>query len=326
MTKKIIVSGVKPSGELHIGNYLGAIKQFLELQSRYDCYFFIADLHSLTEAFDPKEKSKEIHNLVIDLLALGIDPKRSIFFIQSHVPQCLEMAWIFNCLTPTPFLERMTQYKDFISRKEQSANAGLLTYPVLQAADILLYRGTLVPVGKDQLQHLELTNDIVKFFNNKFGKHFAPVLPILTEAAKIMSITDPKKKMSKSMGAKSYIALRDEPEVIYEKIKKTPTGTGKEDILPDGAANLLSIFKYFGKQAQFEKYQTDIKNKTIQYSKLKEDLAFSIADYFAPFREKYKNLEKNPKYVEQILREGKDSAQKTANEHLKKIKKIVGLT
>ncbi|MDP3245306.1 MAG: tryptophan--tRNA ligase [bacterium] len=326
---KTIVSGIKPSGKLHLGNYLGAVKQFFELQKKHTCYFFIADLHSLTETYDPKEKADEIFNLAVDLLALGLDPKKCVFFVQSRVPQCLQLAWIFSCLTPVSFLERMTQYKDFISRREQTPNAGLLTYPILQAADILLYHGNLVPVGKDQLQHLELTNDIVKFFNNKFNsgknEYFAPIKPLLTQTPKIMSLTEPEKKMSKSLGPKSYIALRDEPEIIFEKIKKAPTGTGQEASPPPGALNLLELFKQFGSPKQVKYFEDAMKNKTIQYGKLKESLAKAIAESFAPFRKNYKKLEQNRGYVKKVLKQGQEKASKAAEKTLTEVKKIVGL-
>lgn len=323
--EKIVVSGVKPSGELHIGNFLGAVKNFLALQNKYQCYFFVADLHSLTETFNPQEKEQEIKNLVVDLLALGLNPEKCVFFIQSHVPQCLELAWIFSCLTPVPFLQRMTQYKDFIARQDQSPNAGLLTYPVLQAADILLYHGNLVPVGKDQLQHIELTNDLARTFNRRFGKYFELVQPYLTDTPKIMSLTDPNKKMSKSLGPKNYIALRDEPEVIFEKIKKAPTGTGKEGKPTPGAQNLLDILTAFGQKKLAEQALKEIEEKTISYLKLKEILAKTISDFFGEFRKKYKEIEQQPEYVEKILQAGQAKASQQAEKTIKEVKKIIGL-
>lgn len=326
---KIIVSGVQPSGQLHLGNYLGAVKQFLELQKSHDCFFFVADLHSLTENFTPEQKRKDIYNLVVDLLALGVDPNKCAFFIQSQVPQCLELAWIFSCLTPISFLERMTQYKDKKSHVGQINNAGLLTYPILQAADILLYHGNSIPVGKDQLQHLELTNDIIKFFNNRFFPsaegYFSLIEPVLTPSAKIMSLSDPEKKMSKSLGEKSYIALRDEPEIILEKLKKAPTGTGKETTPPPGALNLVTMLKEFGAPKEIKHFETAISNKTVRYGELKECLAKAIAEHFAPFRKKYKELQKDPAKLEKILQQGRIKAEKVAQKTLGEVKKMMGL-
>lgn len=320
-----VVSAIKPSGELHIGNYLGAVKLFLELQGKHPCFFFIADLHSLTEDFTSEQKKKDIMNLVKDLLALGLDPKKCTLFIQSHVPECLELAWIFNCLTPVSLLERMTQYKDFKVRQKAGANAGLLTYPILQAADILLYRGTLVPVGKDQVQHLELTNDIIGVFNNRFGEYFERVKPLMTETPKVMSITDPEKKMSKSLGTKNYIALRDEPDVILEKIKRAPTGMGNERAIPAGAQNLLEILKHFGAPVDFKRFSTSAKDGTVRYSELKETLARSIANFFSDFRVRRQEIEKEDTKIAKILDAGAKAAKAVATKTLKEVKNRVGL-
>ena len=216
-----ILSGIQPSGELHIGNYLGAIKNWVKLQndSKNECWFFVADYHSITENYDPKEKPKEILNLTADLLSLGLNPEKSVIFQQSQIPGHADLTWIFNTLTPLGELERMTQYKDKAASQKQNINVGLFDYPVLMAADILIYKSEAVPVGEDQVQHLELTREIARRFNDKFGKVFPEPKPLLTESARIMSLIDPAKKMSKSGGEKSYIAISDSPEVIKEKIK-----------------------------------------------------------------------------------------------------------
>ncbi|MEK7178455.1 MAG: tryptophan--tRNA ligase, partial [Patescibacteria group bacterium] len=188
-----IISGIQPSGKLHIGNYLGAIKNWLKLQrdSKNECFFFIADYHSITENCDPKQKSKEILDLATDLLALGLDPKKSVIFQQSQILFHTELAWIFNTIVKIPELERMTQFKDKAKEQKQNINIGLFDYPVLMAADILIYKAEAVPVGEDQIQHLELTREIARRFNDKFGKIFPEPKSILTETPKIMSLTDP---------------------------------------------------------------------------------------------------------------------------------------
>ena len=189
MNKQLLVSGVRASGTPHIGNYLGGIQQFVQLQETYECYFFIADLHALTTPFDPTELRSTIYNVAADYIALGLDPKKCIIFSQSHVPQHAELAWIFNCITPIGELERMTQFKDKSKNASiEHINAGLLNYPVLMSADILLYKADVVPVGEDQVQHLELTRTIARKFNNHFGKTFPEPKPLLSQFAKIKKL------------------------------------------------------------------------------------------------------------------------------------------
>mgnify|MGYP001575707263 CR=1 FL=1 len=216
--KPIVVSGIQPSGKLHVGNYVGAVSNWLRLQDEgYRCFFFLADYHSITGDYYPEEKRRQTMDLALDLLALGIDPKKCTLFVQSHVPEHTELCWVFNTVTPVSFLERMTQFKDKSADQDKNVNMGLFDYPVLQAADILAYKGELVPVGRDQVQHVELTSDIARFFNNKFGDFFPETKPLLTDVPKLRSLTDPLKKMSKSLGEKSYVALTDGPEAIQEK-------------------------------------------------------------------------------------------------------------
>lgn len=324
MAKTRILSGVKPSGKLHIGNYLGALQNFVRLQDEYEGFFLVADLHSLTEKFDPKTKRQEILDMVIDFLAIGLDPEKSVIFIQSQVPEHAELAWIFACLTPVQQLERMTQYKDFVARGH-AANAGLFTYPVLQAVDILLYKPQAVPVGEDQLQHLELTNDIVKRFNSRFGQTFQAVKALLTKTPRVMSILDPTKKMSKSLGDNHVINLADEPEVIEKKLARAITDTGREKKMSPGVKNLFALLQIFGDQAQNDFYQERHKAGTIRYADLKANLAKLIAHHFAPYRAKRKALEKDPTYVSGVIEAGKQKAQGIASETLREVKEKIGL-
>ena len=203
-----ILSGIQPTGELHIGNYLGAIKQWLELQKNHECVFPIVDLHAITVPYNPKDLQKNIIETAISYLALGLDPEKSIIFVQSKIKEHTELSWLLNTITPLSELERMTQYKEKSRQFKKNLNAGLLNYPILMAADILLYQTDLVPVGKDQEQHLELTRVIAKKFNNRFGKTFKdPKALIPKEGAKIMALNNPKKKMSKSLGPQAYLSL-----------------------------------------------------------------------------------------------------------------------
>jgi tryptophanyl-tRNA synthetase len=323
MTKNIIVSGIQPTGELHIGNYLGALRNFVKLQDEdYECFFFIADLHSMTIPYDPKEKTKQTMNLVLDYLASGIDPEKATIFVQSQVPVCTELAWIFNTVTPISELERMTQFKDKSQKHASNINMGLLDYPVLMAADILIYRGNTIPVGQDQFQHVELTRKIARYFNNKFGQTFEEPKEVITKTPKIMSLADPTKKMSKSHGPKTYIGINDAPEVIESKIKKAVSTTEYDKDVYDFYATLL---EEFGSAKNKEYFAPQFKGKNIKFSELKKALAEDIAEYFRPFREKRAELEKNPELVKDILRKGAEKANIRAQETMNEVRKKVGL-
>jgi len=321
MAKDIILSGIQPTGKLHIGNYLGALKNFVELQSKYESYFFIADYHSITENYDPKIKQQQVLELATDFLAAGLDPKKCIIFVQSHIPEHTELSWILSTVTPISYLERMTQYKDKASRQKDNINTGLFTYPVLQAADILMYKANTVPVGQDQDQHVELTRQIARFFNNKFGNTFAEPKTLHTQAPKIMSLLLPDKKMSKSLGDNHCIFIDDEPEVIKQKLAKAVTDTGDGKGL--GAQNLLDLIKIFSPKDIYNKFLADSKRGDLKYSELKQQLADDITKYFADFRKKKKKI--TEKEVEKILADGADKAQKVAKETMAEVKTKIGI-
>ncbi len=314
--KDRILSGIQPTGELHIGNYLGSLKNFVELQDKFECYFCIVDLHSLTEDFKPGEtKRNQILDLAATFLAAGLDPQKCTIFIQSHIPAHTELAWIFNTITPMGELERMTQYKDKSARQAANINVGLFDYPVLMAADILLYKPTHVPVGHDQIQHLELTNTIARKFNNKFGKTFKEIKPYMQKPLRIMSLSDPTRKMSKSEPG-SFINMDDEPAEILRKLKKAVTATDTDQGSP-GVENLKFLLEQFGGTDQVEDFT--------KYAELKTTLAKVIADYFADFRDKKAKLLKNPKEVTEILVEGAKKARVVANQTLSEVKEKIGL-
>ena len=323
--KQTIFSAVQPSGELHLGNYLGALKNFLELQKEYNCFFFIADYHSITGNYNPKEKSQQIFDLALDFLAAGLDPEKCILAIQSQIPEHTELTWIFNTVTPISELERMTQFKDKANHQDKNINMGLFDYPVLQAADILIYKAGLVPIGQDQVQHVELTRKIARFFNNKFGETFPEPKPLLTETPKIMSLADPTKKMSKSHGAKSYLGINDEPEIIKKKLKSAVTDTGATGQVNPAIENLFLLLEIFSNLEKVKYFKTAHQNKDIKYSELKETLATDIANYFAPFREKRKELDAKPDYVKEVLKEGAEKAKATARETMKEVRGKIGL-
>ncbi|MFA4872251.1 MAG: tryptophan--tRNA ligase [Patescibacteria group bacterium] len=314
MAKPIIVSGVKPSGKLHLGNYLGALNNWLKIQNsnRYRCLFFIADYHSLTTLYNPQKKRGQIFDVACDYLAAGLDPKKSIIFIQSQVPECTELAWIFNTLTPVSELERMAQFKDKAKRQKQNVNMGLFDYPVLQAADILLYKGELVPVGQDQIQHVELTRDCAKWFNNKYKvKYFPESKPLLTETPKIMSLISPENKMEKTLGDKHCLYIDEPAEAIAAKLAKAVS-------TPAGIENLKTIYQAF-KEKMAGEFNPE------KMAETKKIIAEGIANYFADFRAQKEKLKKDKKLVLDILAEGRQKAQAIAQKNMAEIKKIIGV-
>ncbi len=323
MAKQILVSGIRASSEPHIGNYLGALRQFVENQDKYDCYFFIADLHTLTTPFNPQELRRSTLEVVADYIALGLDPKKCALFLQSQIAEHSELAWIFNCITPLGELQRMTQFKDKSGEnKKEHITSGLLNYPVLMAADILLYKGEIVPVGEDQAQHLELSRIIARKFNNRFGKTFPEPKTMLNKAARVKSLSDPDKKMSKTGG--EGILLSDSPEEIKKKLRKAVTATdarGKSA----GVDNLFLLLKEFGKPEQYAYFENAYKNNAIKFSELKDVLAEEIADYFEPFRKKRQELLAAPDIIAAALAAGATKAKKVAQATMAEVKKKVGL-
>jgi len=293
-----IVSGIRPTEQIHIGNYLGALRHWVKLQNQYECFFFIADLHALTTEKKPGQYTE---GLARTFLATGLDPKKCTIFIQSQVPQCTELAWIFNCLMPVAELERMTQYKD---KKGASPNAGLLTYPSLMAADILLYKAEAVPVGQDQAQHVEITRKFARKFNQTYGQLFPEPKVIFSEMPELMSLANPEKKMSKSEPA-GCLFLSDGQKQIKTKIQKAISTEA-------GIKNLIALANAFG---------TNLKPEPNNYVKFKNKLAQIISEELLPIQERKAKI----KNIEQILEDGKKKAQKIAQETLREVKNKIGL-
>ena len=332
MTEKnqpTILSGIQPTGPLHIGNYLGSVRNFLRLQDEYSghCYFMIADYHSMSEDYDPKEKPRQVFELAAEYLAAGLDPKKCTIYVQSDVPEVTELCWILNTITPIAFLERMTQYKDKAARQATNINMGLFDYPVLQAADILLPKANAVPVGQDQVQHVELTRDIARFFNRKFGETFEEPKPLLTSIPKVMSLLDPTHKMSKSLPG-SFISLMDEPEEIMSRLKRAVTDTGTvadRAKKSAGVANLFMLLEQFGIGEDAARFESAYQDGTIRYSELKEMVAKRIADYFSEFREQRKKLLAKPAAAQKVLDAGAAKMRKVARATMEEVRKKVGL-
>jgi len=326
MIKPVIFSGMQPSGPLHIGNYLGALKNWVSLQNsgKYDCYFCIVDYHTLSGDMTPLERRKNILVMASEFIAAGIDPKKSTIFVQSHVPEHTELAWIFNTVTPVAELERMTQFKDKSAKQAKNINVGLFDYPVLQVADILLYKGTHVPVGKDQVQHVELARDIARWFNKRYKKYFPETKVLLTEIPKVMSLLDPEKKMSKSWGNNHVIDLADEPEVIEKKLKKSVTASEGGRVSP-GVENLLTLLKHFAPAGLYDKFRVAEKNGSIRYGDLKKELGVEIANYFEDFRIRRNELMNGHDEVAMILADGARRASVVAEETMREVREIVGV-
>ncbi len=342
--KPILVSGIQPTGRLHLGNYLGALKNFVDLQNsgKYGCYFFIADLHALTENPTAKDLNVHIINLMADFLSIGLDPKKSIIFQQSQIEPLQELKWILSTLTPVSELLRMTAFKEKVvqalkpSEREkitkekfeevmEASNFGLAEYPVLMAADILIYDAKFVPVGNDQLQHLEFARTLARKFNSRFGKTFVEPQPLLTQSPRVMSLKNPEKKMSKSDPA-SCLFLDDSPEEIKAKIKTAVTDSGSE-IKYDpknkpAISNLLKIYTSL-EQRTLEQLEHEFHGKT--YSEFKAKLAETIVGHLADYRKKKKSLLENPALLRQTLRQGSGRAAKIAARKISEVKKKIGI-
>ncbi|MFH0780143.1 MAG: tryptophan--tRNA ligase [Parcubacteria group bacterium] len=323
--KKIVISGIQPSGIIHLGNYFGAMHNWLKLQDAYECLFFIADLHSLTVYQKPEELGQNIKTLAKLYLACGVDPEKNVIFRQSDVKEHNELGWILNTVTPISELERMTQFKDKSKQHKENINAGLFTYPCLMAADILLYDTNVVPVGEDQIQHVELTRTIAKKFNAKFGEtFFVPEVLINKMTARIMGLDGPLKKMSKSASNKNnFISMTDSPDAIRQKIKKAVTDSGAEIVYTEkkpALANLLSIYcAVSGKEIK------DIEKEFIGkgYGDFKNALAEEIIKFLDPIQKKFNSI--TDKELESVLEKGAAKARKLAEAKMKIVKKKLGL-
>jgi len=322
-----IFSGIRPTGGLHIGNYLGAIKQWIELQDSNECVFCIVDLHAITTPYGPKELQKNILETTAVYLAAGINPEKSIMFVQSAVKEHAELAWLLGTITPMGELSRMTQFKEKSKQHKDYVNAGLFTYPVLMAADILLYKTQTVPVGKDQEQHVELARTIAKKFNQKFGKVFPEPEVILPKTgAKIMSLIDPRRKMSKTDDPKSCISLFDSPEKITKKIMAATTDSGKDIAYniskKPGISNLLTIYSLITDRS-VQDIQKDFVKKN--YADFKKSLAKEMINYLEPFRRKQKELATRDVYVKDILEKGASRARIIAEATMQEVRSKMGL-
>jgi len=332
MNKKRVLSCIQPTGDIHIGNYFGAVRNWVNIQDRYDCVYGVVDLHAMTMPYSSKDLRQNTLNMFADLIAAGLDPERSVLFVQSLVPQHTELTWIFSCVTSFGELSRMTQFKDKADQLESSGrnnfvSAGLFTYPVLQAADILIYKADFVPVGKDQEQHLELSRNIAIRFNNQFGEYFPEPKPLYTEVPKLMSLADPGKKMSKSLGDKHYIGLFEPEESIRKKVKSAVTDTGGQagETMSPGVMNLFTIIKACERMDAFDALMDEYNRGTLKYKDLKETAAEALVEITRPLRLKREELRKNPGEINRIVSQSSEKARDFAEKTLNDVRELTGL-
>lgn len=324
---KVVFSGVQPSGNLHIGNYIGALKQWAEIQKNSEAIFCIVDLHAITVPQDPKQLKEKVLEVAALYIACGIDPEKSHIFVQSENPNHPYLAWILNCFTPFGQLERMTQFKDKSQKYENATTAGLFDYPVLMAADILLYQTDEVPVGEDQKQHIEITRDIAEKFNSKFGQTFKLPAPVIgKQTARIMSLQNPTAKMGKSdTNPLGRINLLDSEEEIREKIKKAVTDSQahiSKDKGSEAISNLLMIYSAFKNQS-LEDSISELEGKS--YADFKSMLADLVALHLLEIQKKYKEIRSDENYLRQVLDGGRDFAIEKSSQTLQNVKEKVGL-
>lgn len=329
-----VFSGIQPSGEMTIGNYLGAIRNWVLEQDEHENIFCIVDLHAITVPQDPKVLHKRIRDLAKIYIACGLDPEKVTIFVQSHVAEHAQMAWLFNCLTPMGWMNRMTQYKEKSEGKKEQVSVGLFAYPALMAADILLYQAKGVPVGEDQKQHIELTRDIAQKFNREYCEEqglppifVVPEPLIKAEGARIMALDEPTKKMSKSGGPANAIYLLDTPDVIKSRIMKATTDSGRTVVFDEerpGVYNLLTIYQLF-QPSPMSKQEIEAHFEGQGYGALKKELVELVVEGLRPIHEKFDQLSADPQYIEDILRQGADKMRPVAAKTLTEAMAAMGL-
>lgn len=322
---KRIFSGIQPTGEIHLGNYVGAIRNWVFLQEEYDCVFCVVDYHAITVEYPVEEFKRRILETAITLLACGLSPEKSKIMIQSHVPEHTELAWIFNCVTPIGEVERMTQFKDKSKQHRSNINMGLMDYPVLQAADILLYRAGHVPVGEDQVQHIELSREIARKFNSRFGEVFPEPQPILSGAAKILGV-DGEAKMSKTLN--NYIGIMEEEASVWEKLRTAVTDVNrvrrKDPGNPD-ICNIYTIHRAFSDNDMLLSVSKGCRSADIGCIDCKKMLFENVRSELSPIRERAQKLKNERDYVIDVLRQGASKCSAIAGETMSLVHDALGL-
>jgi tryptophanyl-tRNA synthetase len=327
--KKIVMSGIRPTGFLHLGNYFGAIRNYVKMQNEYECYFMVADLHSLTTHPDTKELKQNVYRVVAENIACGLDPDKAAFYCQSHVRETAELYLYLNMLAYMGELEKTVTFKDKARQNPQNVNVGLLTYPVLQAADIILHRASYVPVGKDQEQHLEMARTFANRFNFRYGNVFPEphAFNYNLELVKVPSL-DNTGKMSKSENQAATLYLADDDSTIRKKVMKAVTDsapTEKNSPMPESIQNIFALMKLVSTQEKIDKYTNDFNETTIRYGDLKKDLAEDMVTFIAPIRQKAADLINDEKTLKEIMEKGAEKANKSANETMRIVRTAMGM-
>jgi len=325
MTRKRIFSGIQPTGIIHIGNYVGAIKNWVELTRDYDCIYCVVDYHAMTIEYDSRSFFENIMNAARTLIACGLEQDRCTLFVQSHVPEHTELAWIFNCLTPLGDLERMTQFKDKSQQHRENINAGLLTYPLLMAADILVYKAEVVPVGDDQLQHLELSRRTARRFNNAFGETFPEPIELLSTTPRILG-TDGQAKMSKSLN--NFIGILEPPDAIWEKLRTAatdPQRVRRKDAGNPEVCNLFTIHKAFSPEETIRQIDRQCRSAEIGCIECKRVLFENMMRHLEPIQRRAAELDRNPDQVRAILDSGAQRCRQIAREVMEEVRKKTGI-
>lgn len=325
--KKTIFSGIQPSGNLTLGNYLGALKNFSKLQDEYNCFYCVVDMHTLTVRQDPEALRERSYALLALYLACGLDPDRNVLFMQSHVPAHAELSWILGCFTYMGELNRMTQFKDKSQRHADNINGGLYTYPVLMASDILLYQTDMVPIGHDQKQHLELARNVAERFNNIYGETFVVPEPFIAkQGARIMSLQDPEKKMSKSDdNVNNFILITEDKDVILKKFKKAVTDSGNEIRFdPENKPGISNLINIYGAVKGLGTEEVEKEFEGLRYGDFKMAVGNAVADELAPIKARYEEILKDKDYLNKILVKNAEIAKERASVSLKDVYKKVG--
>lgn len=321
----VVFSGIQPSGELHLGNYLGAVRSWVVLQNEHPCFFCIVDYHAITQPYEPARLPERTRAMAVDLIACGVDPEKAVLFVQSDVPEHTELAWALSSVTPFGDLGRMTQFKDKSERQADNINAGLFTYPVLQAADILLYRATRVPVGEDQRQHLELAREIARKWNARFGETFAEPQALLSRTPRLLGL-DGKAKMSKSLG--NTVALREPDDVVWGKLRTAvtdPRRVRRADPGDPDACNVFTLHKFFSSEGEQARVREGCTSAAIGCVDCKKSLHEGLRTDLAPIRARAEALAARPEAIDAILAEGARKARAVARKTLAEVRERLGL-
>jgi tryptophanyl-tRNA synthetase len=329
MDKKIVMSGIRPTGFLHLGNYFGAIRNYVKLQNEFECYFMVADLHSLTTHPDTKELKSNVHRVLAENIACGLDPEKAAFYCQSHVYETGELYLYLNMLAYKGELEKTVTFKEKARLSPGNINAGLLTYPVLQAADIIIHRATYVPVGKDQEQHLEMARTYVNRFNHRYGEVFPEPVAFNydLDLIKVPSL-DGSGKMSKSENQMATLYLADDDDTIRKKVMKAKTDGGpteKNSEKPDYIVNIFQLMKLVSSEAVMAKFEHDFNECTIRYGDMKKQLAEDMVQFISPIRQKASDILNNPAYLQEVMEKGAEKARKSAAATMALVRESMGL-